>query len=69
MLAIAAWEPLKRETDHESHQSIITNRKAVRRPAWNKNKLTGPKPFLRPDHARPLSAFACLAHAEPATSQ
>ena len=44
VLDIAAWESLKRETDHESHQSIATNRKAVRRPVWKKGKLTRPKP-------------------------
>jgi hypothetical protein len=38
-----------RSPDHERRHCIIKHT-ASTRPAWNKGKLTGPKPPLRPGH-------------------
>ena len=36
--------------DDESHAALHINKKPAHRPPWNKGKLIGPKPPLRPSH-------------------
>src|SRR5678815_1769111 len=67
--AISGWEVSQpgRLTMNDTNPQTCNAR--ADRPAWNKGKLTGPKPPLRPGHVWLIRAKLCLLYTSDAADE